>query len=272
MPILGILDSSKSKGYSLLATFTSGGNFIVPNGISRIAVFLVGPGGAGSNGTNGPGAGGAGGAGSPGIAFKDYPVSSGLVFPVSVGVPVGGKGGQPSPSTFRTFISTIASSGYATGQNTFVAGSCTVPGHVSSSGAVGGNGGAARSSVGAGNAGSAGGAAGSLTLNLDGLGDVTINSGAGGPGGGGGAFAAGSGPITYAGGSPASSGGSISGTGGVARAMPPIAADATSPIYAAYLYGSGGPGGGGGGYSNGDVGLGTSGLPGRDGVVYIYGY
>ena len=87
--------------YSLSATLFSTQNWTVPNGVSKIAVYMFGGGGGGSAGGGSPyflGEGGGGGGAGSGSAFKDYPVTPGTTYSVTIGA--GGNassaGGQSS--------------------------------------------------------------------------------------------------------------------------------------------------------------------------------
>lgn len=271
MPILGIL-ASNSKPYSLLQTYTSSGTWTVPADITAISVVLLGGGGFAASGESSSiygGEGGYGGGGSAAIAFRDYSVVPGSTYTVAVG-------SSESASTISIGDFTLANSGFGTGRF-YVNGWSNVPNAVSINGRNGGLGGFRKTSTGAGNAGSPGASALTSTINLKGLGDVSFSSGAGGPGGGSGAYSRGTSGTTYSGGARATSGGSTSGGGGSAKAHPPLAGDASYPYNSSYPYGAGGPGGGGNGYAFStiygfeDFGFSSTGFPGNQGVVYIYG-
>lgn len=277
MPILGIL-ASNSKPYSLLATIYSTQSWTVPSDISTIAVFLVGGGAFGEAGGSSAGKGGYGGGGSAGVAFKDYTVIPGTSYTVAIGA----TGTIATESRFYKGSTDIAQSG-AGYQQTFFNGYLSGVSGQAVTGQIGGSGGAARSSNGSGNPGSAGAAAATLTLNLKGLGDVSIKAGASGPGGGGGARAVGT-FVFGSGGSSAVNDGAVSGFGGEAYSganFPgdyPYANPGVSGSRSSANPGDGGPGGGGGGYALNTrygysaSGIGGSGYPGQSGVVYIYGY
>lgn len=263
MPIYG----SIPPDYTLNATLTTSQNWFVPEGVKRIAVFLVGGGGSASNGGDSSyrlsGAGGAGGAGSAGIAFKDYAVSPEDVFYVTVG-------GANNASTFAG----LANSGYGNG-STPVSGTCSIAGFVSAAGTNGAAGGTARSSTGGGNPGADSNSANTMTLNLGAtLGNVTINAGRSGAGGGGGACAIGTSSTTFAGGS---GGSGFGGAGGSARASSPFAGNGSPSTTNASNYGNGGHGGGGGGFAENTNNFidaygfgGSASSAASGGVVYVY--
>ncbi len=83
--------------YALLSTITNSGNYVVPSGITSLAVFATGGGaGGGTGGTGyyndggrflsiGGGGGGAGGTSAALASFQDEPTNSGTTYSVNIG-------------------------------------------------------------------------------------------------------------------------------------------------------------------------------------------
>ena len=273
-PILSLITGAKSFGFTsvtpriLFETLTFSSTWIVPAGISKISVFVIGGGGSGSNGSNGvpdtSGAGGFGGGGSPGAAFKDYSVSAGQSFTFVVGGP-----------GLESSFGNLAYSGRGTGQS-FQSGSI-FPGlnGFTVDGSSGGNGGQSATTNRVGFAGSSGGSQSSLTLDISGIGPITHTFGGGGPGGGSGARWVGSTVPITSGGTGPSSNGSKGGNGGSVPSAGSINGGSASFLSSVYGAGCGG-GGGGGRWRNTSVGMsasgtGGSGSNGQFGVIYLYG-
>lgn len=119
--------SNASSSATTQQTFTSGGTFTVPAGVTSVSALVVGGGGGGANRDSSksdePGAGGGGGA----LAYGSWTVSAGQQYTVTIGSGGSGGSGDSSPggSGGTTSISrsdTEAVSG-TTGTNTITAGS-----------------------------------------------------------------------------------------------------------------------------------------------------
>jgi hypothetical protein len=100
-------------GFSAISSFTTSGSFVVPGGVTRAKVTVIGGGGAGGMHTTQPG----GGGGAGGKAVK---IVSGLVPGTSVSVTVGaggaapgspGFGGNGATSSFGGYVSATGGSG-----------------------------------------------------------------------------------------------------------------------------------------------------------------
>jgi hypothetical protein len=186
--------------YSLSQTFNTSGTYTVPAGKTLLAAFVVGGGGSGStglagdtlaDGSGGGGWGGGGGGGGGGVAFKDYAVTPGQTYTVTVGA--GGasvNGSGAGGSSFANLATTNAPQFFGNGEQTGSAGanaSSNVVGAITSAGGAGGNGGGGgTSAAGGGGAPGTGATTTPLTLTLSGIGTVNLAFGGGGGGGGGG--------------------------------------------------------------------------------------
>ena len=178
--------------YSLAASLYNTQNWTVPSGVTRIAVYAFGGGGAGFRGVNSGGAGGGAGAGGGGAAFKDYTVTSGTSYLVTVGSGgVWNSGSDTATSGSNSSFGNLISSGYggaggsvliSTG-GTVTSGNNNVSNTVFMTTSSGGDGGGTTTNA-AGSTGFAGTAPSTLTLTGTGL--VSYNIGGGGGGGGGG--------------------------------------------------------------------------------------
>jgi hypothetical protein len=260
MPILGTVSSGYvEQVYSLAQTFNSSGTFTVPAGKTQVAVFVMGGGSSGEAGIGGRG--GSGGSSGGVIGFKDYSVSAGQNYAVTVA----GAGGT---SSFGTNIAAVSSSV----QN--------YPAGASFSNAAGG--GAATS--GATQAGFVGNAGPSINLSDANLPTFTVG-GSGGGGGGGGVAGQeeGRNDVTYqtpgSGGAGGSGGGGNGGTGGYFNS-PGNPYSNNFPAEGGFSPAGGGSsgsqrgagGGGGGGYSQSFTGIGAvgNGGAGAAGQVIVY--
>jgi hypothetical protein len=239
--------------YILTQTFTSSGDFTVPAGATKIAVFAVGGGSGGNAGSGGSsfsthynqganfGTAGNGGYSSALAAFKEVSVTPGEVYAVTVGAG-GGAGSAGGASSFGNLVTVNGNT---------VTGNATANGNLNSVTAPtvgnGGSGGGYASDYDGhttnhiGNAGNISNAAISLSQNLTGLGVVTYQGTDG--GGGGAGYGASPGVSNRSGGS----GGNAGGGGGTGAAR-----------------GSGGGGGGAG--AGGSPAAGS----GQGGAVYVY--
>lgn len=158
-------------------TFNSTGSFVVPAGVTSITVQVWGAGGGGDNSTNYGGGGGA-------FAQSTFPVTSGNIYAITVGLGAGsGTGGDGGDSSFGSVVVAKGGKGGSIGNGGLAS---------QSTGDIkfnGGNGGKS-----SGNAGAGGGAAagtgndgnpgGSATSNTIGNGGVGINGGGSGGNGG----------------------------------------------------------------------------------------
>jgi hypothetical protein len=243
--------STSSDVYSLLQTYNSSSTFTVPSGITQIAVIARAPGTAGSSG-NSSGGGAAGGRSGSAFGFKNYNVSSGQSFSVTVG----------STTSFGSLGSASSSSNASSS----VAGAIFVNG--SSGGSANGG---------------AGSGGGTINLSASGISSASV----GGSGGGGGNGGTSSDSITVSGvtGGAAGSGGGAGGSGGSARG--PIFSRVAKTTVCNHnrgnngsagstLGGGGGGGGGGGQGSHGGIegGTGTAGGTGGNGAagqILVYG-
>ena len=101
-------------GFSQIAAYTAGGSFVVPTGVSRVKVTVLGGGGAG--GTHAMIPSGGGGAGGSAIRILNGLIP-GSVIPVTVGpggtalVGSAGSGGNGGTSSFGTYVSATGGSG-----------------------------------------------------------------------------------------------------------------------------------------------------------------
>jgi hypothetical protein len=236
--------------YILTQTFTSSGNFTVPAGATKIAVFAIGGGSGGNGGSGGStssshignsahyGTAGNGGLSAAIAAFKEVAVTPGDIYSVTVGAG-GGAGSTGGTTSFGNLVSVAVNT--VTGNAGANLNSVTAP--------TVGNGGSGGGSFNnfefitnhAGSGGNISNTAISLSQNLTGLGSVTYTGTDG--GGGGSGYAAGPGASNIG----AGSGGNAGGSGGTGSAR--------------------GAGGGGGGAPTGGT---TSGGSGVGGAVYVY--
>ena len=185
--------NSLTPGFSRMATFYASGNFVVPNGVSRVKVRLCGGGGGGGAGaTNEGGAGG----GAGGYAELILQVAPGALVPVTVGG--GGAGG--------------ATSGASAGGG----GTSSFGASVSATGGSGGSNATSYAFGGAPGVGSGGGLVTAGGYGSDGNGGSVTFAGNGGASmfGGGGRAASAGGAIEQSGTSPGSGGGGCYGTSG----------------------------------------------------------
>jgi hypothetical protein len=157
--------------YELSQTFTSSGTYTVPAGKQQIAVVGQGAGGNGAGGSIPTG--GTGGGSGGGFIFKDYAVTPGQTF----GVTISGPGGA---SSFGNLVT--ANSGATGGAGGNITGNVTFETSVAgASGAAGGN----SPTQASGNTGGSGTAGSTMTSNAPGVASYT-RGGSGGGGGGGG--------------------------------------------------------------------------------------
>ncbi len=261
------------QSYTLSQTFLSSGTFTVPAGKTQIAVKGIGAGGNGANGNNSDGGsgatGGRGGGGGGGFIFKNYSVTPGQTFSVTIG-----SSGQAT--SFGTLAT--ANSGTSSGGGGF---SSTIGLEANSSGPTGGAGGSGGSysySFGSASPGQQGsGGSGGTTLSSSAPGVGTITLGGSGGGGGGGAVGSTNGPASGGSGG-SSSGGSGSGGSGGSGAQPGSGGgtSAGQSGNAASSRGAGGGGGGGGalsrdsGTGGGIATSGGTGGAGQPGAIYVY--
>ena len=235
--------------YALSQTFNSSSTYTVPSGKTSMAAYVWAAGGVGAGAAkfNSYGAGGGGGGGGGMlVAFKDYAVTAGQTYTVTVGA----SSGVTSLGSLVTVNS--AASGNAGGSGAGNGGatssySSNVSGVVTASGGAGGAGGAANGAGGNGGNASSGNAGSTLTLNGAGLG-TTYQAGGGGGGGGGGGYS--NYPAANGGsaGTGADYGGKDGGTGGGAnQGNGSVSAGSSGTV--GLQPGGGGGGGGGGGYS-----------------------
>ena len=218
--------------YTLAQTYNTTSTYTVPSGTNRIAAWVFGAGASGNGGSNN-GPGGNGGYGGGLVGFKEYSVTPGQTFTVTVG----NAGGTTS---FGNLASATQS------------GTSNVAGHVAESGGAGGT----ASGSGPGNAG------GTINNNLS-LSYTGISSfGASGGGGGGGTAIA---QHAERGGG---AGGTPRGAGGGASARPNAGGHNAGGGGAGTTPGGGG-GGGGGGLSGFNSAGGGTGAPGQV-IVYEF--
>ena len=267
--------------YALAETFNSTGNYTIPSGKTKLAIFAFSGGGSGgTSGNTNDGYAASGGSGSRGGAFQEYDVTSGQV----IGITVGTSNGSTviNSVTNSTNLATIS-------LNT---GTSNLPNFITVAGGGGGGGGrgaqgdtyytAQYSNNLRGNAGASGSA---ISLSLAGLGSVSYTTGSGGGGGGSGGRVFGpnngfDGRVANGG-----SGGSRNGNSGAGGGGGYAQADGTgyssgggggenANWAGANLLGGGGAGGSGGaGYGSGgqsSISSGGTGGVGSDGKVYVY--
>lgn len=90
---IGVHYTFSYSSYQILASFTSSGNFTVPDGVNKIFVDAAGGGGGGGGGYGGSSssAGGGGGGGSSEVIKRAVPVTEGQEISITIGT--GGAGG-----------------------------------------------------------------------------------------------------------------------------------------------------------------------------------
>ena len=207
-PIIPFRLPKLRPGFSAIQSFTSSGTFVVPAGVTRTKVRLIGGGGGGGGNTT---QGGGGGGGGGGYAELVVPVTPGQAISVTVGA--GGAGGSNA-------------SGTAAGNNGQTGGTSSFGTAVAASG---GNGGGGSLVGGQGNSGSGGIGLGGTVNMAGGAGNAGFSAGpngfgghgAGAAGGGGGGAASSGLPSAGAapGGGGAGGGGNFSGAPGGAGAV-----------------------------------------------------
>jgi trimeric autotransporter adhesin len=263
----------QQQSYSLSQTFSSSGTFTVPAGITQIAVKGIGAGGTGANGLNSDGGsgavGGRGGGGGGGFIFKNYSVTPGQTFSVSIG----SAGQNTSFGSLATATSGSSSGGGGVSATIGLEASSNGPG-----GGSGGTGGGYSYNYGTpsgGQSGNPGSSGATLNSSAPGVGSITL--GGSGGGGGGGAVGSTNGPASGGqGGNPGSSAGR--GGNGGSGAQPGSGGGTSSGSVgsAATGRGAGGGGGGGGalsrdsGTGGGTATQGGTGGAGQPGIIYVY--
>lgn len=170
-PIIAFKLPDLRPGFAAASTFTTSGSFVVPAGVTRAKVTVIGGGGAGGTHSTQPG--GGGGAGGQAIAWL-----SGLTPGASIAVTVGA-GGQPQPT------STPGSGG--NGQ------ASSFGSYVSATGGTGGGGGTGSGTPAGGQGGTGVGGAANFAGSWGG--DAIPSAGRGGDGGGPGAGKGGTGAV-----------------------------------------------------------------------------
>lgn len=100
-------------GFAAIQAFGAGGNFVVPSGVSRARVTVIGGGGAGGTHASLPG--GGGGAGGQAVTVIGG-LAAGTVIPVTVGAAgaapgTPGNGGNGGTSSFGIFVSATGGTG-----------------------------------------------------------------------------------------------------------------------------------------------------------------
>ncbi len=269
--------------YTLVSDYTTSTTYTIPSGKTKLAAFLIGAGGSvgrGGTATGDPGmrsgAGAGGGGGGAGGWFKDFTVTPGDVFTITIGAGTQG-GNSANVAGVAGGATSLVRSGVTIAQANGGNGGAGGGDSIGAPGALGGNtgnvsGNASLTLVSGGNGGtgnvgpattangSTGGnanAPGSLSMNLNGLGTVSVSTW-GGAGGGGGSGGWGTGTSGGAGGS-GSGGSHAGGTGGGGNAgnAPTINSGLNTSYRGAALGGGGGGGGGsgagGGGAANTQV-------------------
>jgi hypothetical protein len=277
----GVLSSSSTTSgsitidqqpYSLSQTFLSSGVFTVPANVTEIAVKGIGAGGNGANGLGPDGgsgsAGGRGGGGGGGFIFKNYSVTPGQTYTVTVG----SSGQATSFGSLATANSGTSSSGGTVSSTITLEASSSGP-----TGGAGGSGGSYSYSFGtpsAGQSGSNGSGGSTLTSTAPGVGSISL----GGSGGGGGGGAVGSTNGGASGGLGGSGSGGGSGGNGGSASQPGSGGgiNGGSNGTSSSSRGAGGGGGGGGslsrdsGTGGGQTSAGGSGGSGQPGAIYVY--
>ena len=263
--------------YILSQTFNSSGTYTVPSGKTKLTAYVSGGGGAGGNAAitrNWGASGGAPGGSSGGaIAFKDYSVTAGQTFTITVGA--GGpsaapnnsltRGGDGGASSFGNLATANGGTGAVAGESNTQPGPTTVGNYSSNITATGQNGGAGGNSASYNdvNGGTVGTSVG--TINLGALGVPTFTPGGGGGGSGGGYYGnTGSGGTGKAGGS---TGGGAGGNGG--NAVSQNSKNSGNSGVAGSVPGAGGGGAGGGSAPSVNTNGGFSGA-GAAGQVLVY--
>ena len=258
--------------YSLSQTFLSSGVFTVPANITEIAVKGIGAGGTGASGLNSDGGsgavGGRGGGGGGGFIFKNYAVTPGQTYNVTIG----SSGQATSFGSLATANSGTSSSGGTV--------SSTVTLEASSNGPTGGSGGSGGSysfnfgTPSSGQSGSSGSGGATLTSTAPGVGSISL--GGSGGGGGGGAVGSTNGPASGGQGGSGSGGGSGGNGGSGAQPGSGGGTSGGSNGTSSSSRGAGGGGGGGGalsrdsGTGGGIATSGGSGGSGQPGAIYVY--
>ena len=302
-----------NPAYALSQTFNTSGTYTVPAGKAKLAAFALSAGGGGGGGGTGASSGGnsgytggGGGGGGQGklVYFKDYPVTPGQTYTITIGGQGNGGvgGGRPSyvsavagnsggSTSFGNLLNVNGASGGGKGgsQGDGGTGAGGATGTYSSNiGAYivgtnttgsGGNGAAqdyamAPNNVRNGFSGSAGDAASLLVnMNLTGLGSVSsgINTGTAGGGGGGGSGGETNAVYNGGGGGAGGTGSGSGGTGGQSW-LNSGNGNSASASPGGNANGVGGAGGGGGGAgrqsNNANGGAGGSGFAGQV-IIYI---
>jgi hypothetical protein len=293
--------------YALAQTFNASGSYTIPSGKTKIAAWVVGAGGGGAGGRRPSqgGSGGHGGAGGAVVGFKDYAVSAGSVYNITIGAGGGaGPGGTGNSAqnnansggttNFATPNVTLVTANGGTygkptsdgpGQNTSpnsyyynergpggsISNNITVSTQTTGTSLYGGPGYAWLGNY-AVNGGAGGAGTGqSLTMTLDGLGTVNFAAGGGGGAGAGGTVGASQFASLSGGSGGAGAGGGSGGAGGNVSSGTPNSGAGGNAAGA----GGGGNGGGGAGnatYYNGSTNTtsGGSGSNGGTGQVIIY--
>jgi len=289
--------------YALSQTFNASGTYTVPSGKNHMAIIVVGAGGGGGGGSpfdsakTGQSEGPMGGGGAGGgyiVSAKEYPISNGQTYSVTIGA--AGNAGN----TVNSPASSGSNAGNAGGQTLFSnlvtlnggngggAGNHTAGGAGGTSGNYSTN---ISSYVNATAAGATGGAGGftydrsqglynganganaTITDNYTGLGSVTKNAGAGAGGGGGGNQMSGYGGYSSSGGTNNNGGGSGGGGAYMSGEDPGYGDPGRNTRYGYPGNGNGGVGGsanavggGGGGGGGGGTGQATG-----NSLIRIYG-
>lgn len=239
--ILGTVSSGYvEQVYALSQTFNASGTYTVPAGKSQIAVLMMGAGGSGATPTGFERSGYDGGGSGGIVGFKDYNVSGGQTFTVTIGA----ANAQTNFGNIATANSGETWFGYgaggAGGSGNGPAGFNVVTGARGGTGANPANSGTAQS-------GNAGGNGVTLSLSLAGLGTVSMTTGGAGGGGGGGTDSrAGNNVITGGSGGAGGSPGGGSGGNGANTNGANYGTHTGSAATSANSRGGGGGGGGGG--------------------------
>lgn len=265
---VGAAASSASGGvtpavpvYSLVQTFNSSGNYTIPSGATRLAVYVRGAGASG--GSSSQATGGVGGKGGTIAKFEDVSVSSGTNYTVTIA----GSGGSTSFGNLLTVNS-------ASGQNTVGNATGNAAGITSANGGNGGSAGNQSSGFGSiegGNSGGSGNAGANISGTATGL--TTYQAGGGGGGGGGGASASinsNGGAGGGGGGVGAAVGGANGGGGGNANTILPESYQNAGSSGGSGTTGGGGGGGGGSGRTGSTYAGNSGGGSGGSGQIFVY--
>lgn len=192
MPIIGTVSSGYYvlPVYELSQTFNASGTYTVPAGASAMALLIVGSGGGGGANPNFREFGAGGGSGGALLAVKDYPVTPGQTYSITIGSG-GNNQGSGGASSVGNLVTINGGNPGTLNPNTS-RGIGGVPGNITSNinsyhvsnygGATGGDGGT--SFPYGGSVPTAGTSATAVSMNLTGLGSVSIGSNAGSGGGG----------------------------------------------------------------------------------------